>query len=44
MRIAEEIGRVLGRPYRYADLPVPEMAAHLETPTYLTDHIPAFSR
>lgn len=30
-RIAEEIGRVLGRAYRYVDLPVPEMAARLET-------------
>ncbi|MFG1700074.1 NAD(P)H-binding protein [Nonomuraea sp. NPDC049309] len=29
-RIAEEIGRVLGRPARYVDLPVPEMTAHLE--------------
>ena len=28
--IAEEIGRVLGRPARYVDLPVPEMTAHLE--------------
>ncbi|MEV0386156.1 NAD(P)H-binding protein [Nonomuraea sp. NPDC050643] len=29
-RIAEEIGKALGRPARYVDLPVPEMTAHLE--------------
>ncbi|MET7335543.1 NAD(P)H-binding protein [Nonomuraea sp. NPDC005650] len=29
-QIAEEISAVLGRPVRYVDLPVPEMAAHLE--------------
>ncbi|MFB4280142.1 NAD(P)H-binding protein [Nonomuraea sp. MTCD27] len=29
-RIAEEIGRALGRPVRYVNLPVPEMTAHLE--------------
>ncbi|QYC42937.1 NAD(P)H azoreductase [Nonomuraea coxensis DSM 45129] len=29
-RIAERVGAALGRPVRYVDLPVPEMAAHLE--------------
>ncbi|PZG21868.1 NAD(P)H-binding protein [Nonomuraea aridisoli] len=29
-RIAEELTRELGRPFRYVDLPVPEMTAHLE--------------
>ncbi|WP_043628093.1 NAD(P)H-binding protein [Nonomuraea candida] len=29
-RIAEEVGAFLGHPLRYVDLPVPEMAAHLE--------------
>ncbi|SEH00664.1 Uncharacterized conserved protein YbjT, contains NAD(P)-binding and DUF2867 domains [Nonomuraea solani] len=29
-RVAEEIGKALGRPARYVNLPLPEMAAHLE--------------
>ncbi|MEV0622164.1 NmrA family NAD(P)-binding protein [Nonomuraea sp. NPDC050404] len=29
-RIAEEVGRSIGRPVRYVNLPVPEMTAHLE--------------